>query len=56
MHPERWQNCIDIFKTAVERPPEERSALLDQTCEGDDALRRKVELLLKYNEETGDFI
>ena len=56
MHPERWQNCIDLFKTAVERPPEERSAFLDRTCDGDDALRRKVELLLKYHEETGDFI
>ena len=56
MDPERWQNCIDIFKAIVERPPGERSALLDQTCEGDDALRRKVELLLRYHEETGDFI
>jgi serine/threonine protein kinase/tetratricopeptide (TPR) repeat protein len=56
MHPERWRNCIDIFQAAVERPPEERAAFLDLACAGDDVLRRKVELLLKYNEKTGNFI
>ena len=34
----------------------ERAALLDRVCNGDAALRNKVELLLKYHDQVGDFI
>jgi serine/threonine-protein kinase len=56
MHSERWQNCTEIFNVAVERPPNERADFLDRSCDGDEALRRKVELLLKYHDAAGDFI
>jgi eukaryotic-like serine/threonine-protein kinase len=56
MHPERWQSCTEIFNVAVEQPPNERSAFLERSCNGDEALRRKVELLLKYHDTSGDFI
>jgi serine/threonine-protein kinase len=56
MHPERWQSCIEIFNIAVEQPPNERAAFLERSCDGDKALRRKVELLLKYHDTAGDFI
>ena len=56
MHPERWQNCTDIFNLVVEQPPDERAAFLERSCDGDEALRRKVELLLKYHDTSGDFI
>src|SRR5215472_11205220 len=56
MHPERWQSCTDIFNVAVEQPPDERAAFLERSCNGDEALRRKVELLLKYHDAAGDFI
>jgi hypothetical protein len=56
MHPERWQSCTDIFNLAVEQPPDERAAFLERSCDGDEALRRKVELLLKYHDTSGDFI
>jgi TolB-like protein/cytochrome c-type biogenesis protein CcmH/NrfG len=56
MHPERWQSCAEIFNAAVEQPPNERAAFLDRSCDGDEALRRKVELLLKYHDRSGDFI
>lgn len=56
MQPERWQNCIEIFDAAVERPHNARAALLERSCNGDEALRRKVELLLKYHDKSGDFI
>jgi eukaryotic-like serine/threonine-protein kinase len=56
MHPERWQSCTDIFNVAVEQPPDERAAFLERSCDGDEALRRKVELLLKYHDAAGDFI
>jgi eukaryotic-like serine/threonine-protein kinase len=56
MHPERWQSCTEIFNAAVERRPNERAAFLERSCNGDEALRRKVELLLKYHDAAGDFI
>jgi serine/threonine protein kinase/Flp pilus assembly protein TadD len=56
MHPERWQSCTEIFNVAVEQPANERAAFLDRSCDGDEALRRKVEVLLKYHDTAGDFI
>jgi TolB-like protein/cytochrome c-type biogenesis protein CcmH/NrfG len=56
MQSERWQNCTDIFNAAAEQPREQRAALLDRACNGDAALRNKVELLLKYHDQAGDFI
>src|ERR1041385_8447321 len=56
MHPERWQNCTDIFNLLVEQPADERAAFLERSCNGDEALRRKVELLLKYHDRSGNFI
>src|SRR5512133_2466268 len=56
MQSERWQSCAEIFNAAVEQPPNERAAFLDRNCDGDKALRRKVELLLKYHDTAGDFI
>lgn len=56
MQAERWQDCLDIFSEAVERPHNARAALLERTCNGDKELRQKVELLLKYHDESGDFL
>ena len=56
MHPKRWQSCAEMFNIAVEQPPNERAAFLERSCDGDEALRRKVELLLKYHDTAGDFI
>jgi serine/threonine protein kinase/Tfp pilus assembly protein PilF len=56
MHSERWQSCTEIFNLAVEHPPNQRAAFLERSCDGDEALRRKVELLLKYHDASGDFI
>ena len=56
MQSERWQNCTEIFNAAVERPHNARAALLEQSCHGDEALRRKVELLLKYHDHSSDLI
>src|SRR5262249_7975109 len=56
MQPERWQSCTEIFNAAVEQPPNERAAFLDRSCNGDEALRPKLDLLLKYHDAAGDFI
>jgi serine/threonine protein kinase len=46
MTPERWSKVEDLFQVAVARPPNERSGFLEETCVGDDELRREVEALL----------
>ena len=44
--PQRWQKIKELFSLALEREPEQRAALLDEVCEGDEALRAEVESLL----------
>src|SRR5215471_5730065 len=56
MQSERWQTCMDVFNAAVEQPSDERAAFLERSCDGDKALRRKIELLLKYHDKSGNFI
>ncbi len=41
----------EVFLAACELPPEEREAFLQQTCGGDDSLRREVESLLDHHRE-----
>src|SRR5215467_2684363 len=56
MKPERWQQIDKLLDAALERPPEERPALLDQACDGDPDLRKEVEALLEHDERATDFI
>ena len=56
MKAERWQKINDLFQSATERPPEERTAFLDQACAGDEDLFREVESLITSHQETGTFI
>ena len=51
-----WQNLKEIFHTAVVLSPHEREAYLDEACNGDLSLRRRVEELLRSHEETGNFV
>jgi serine/threonine-protein kinase len=46
MTPDRWEKLAQIFHVVADRPPQERAALLDETCAGDEELRREVEELL----------
>jgi len=54
--PERWTEVKALFTEAVERSPEARAALLDERCQGDQALREAVERLLEAHGRAGDFI
>jgi serine/threonine protein kinase/Tol biopolymer transport system component len=56
MPAEHWQSATEIFDAVVERPPHERSGLLEERCAGDEVLRRKIELLLRYHDKTDGFI
>ena len=47
----------ELFVEAMEVPPgEPRSVFLDQRCQGDAALRERVERLLKAHQEAGSFL
>ena len=43
---QQWQKIKEIVGSALERPPGERSAYLDEVCSQDTALRAEVESLL----------
>jgi serine/threonine protein kinase/Tfp pilus assembly protein PilF len=51
-----WENLKEIFHSAVVLPTNERAAYLDQACDGNLSLRRRVEELLQSHEETGNFV
>src|SRR5215471_7811669 len=56
MKPERWLQIEELCQAALDRPEEQRASLLDSRCAGDQALRREVESLLRYQEPAHNFI
>ncbi len=44
----RWAELSRLLDMALDRPPQERSAALDDACRGDSALRAAVERLLEH--------
>ena len=52
MDSERWQRIEELYHSALERTENRRSAFLRDVCEGDDELRREVELLLSHSDST----
>jgi len=56
LKPERWKQVNDLFQSTIERAPEERSAFLDESCYGDEGMRREVESLLTSHERADNFI
>jgi hypothetical protein len=54
MNQERLRQIEELYRSAREREPGERSAFLAEACRGDEELRRKVELLLAENGSTDD--
>ncbi len=56
MKPERWQRITAVFHAALERPPAERDAFLDEACAGDPAVREEVATLVARHDASGDFL
>ena len=56
MTPERWQQVKEIFNSAINYRPEERSSFISQACSGDEDLRSEVESLIESHEQSGSFI
>src|SRR5450631_3086153 len=53
---ERWARVKELFEAAVDLDPNQRTALLDKECGGDEILRGEIESLLKSDERTDAFI
>jgi hypothetical protein len=47
MTADRWRQIEDLFAKALECPPAERNAFLDEACPGDPDLRRELQSLLE---------
>lgn len=56
MKPERWNKIESIFHKALEAEESRRGAVLEESCAGDESLRREVESLIAQHEKAGDFI
>ena len=52
-HPNRIEQ---LFQSALDLAPEQRSGFLDEGCAGDEELRREVDSLLAAHHQAGDFI
>ena len=56
MEPERWQEIERLYDVVLNQEKSARAAFLERACNGDQALRRAVELLLAQNEKVDDFL
>ncbi len=53
---ERWERIEKLYQAALERPPGERAAFLEEACAGDEGLRRELESLLAHRERAASFL
>jgi serine/threonine protein kinase len=53
---DRWQRIKEIFYSAQERPPAERSGFLNEVCRDDASMREEVEALLTADAENENFL
>src|SRR5713226_7166318 len=56
MKPERWGRIESILHKVLEAEESRRAAVLEESCAGDEDLRREVESLLAHHSEAGSFI
>src|SRR5438309_10749739 len=56
MDAERWQKIERVFHAAAQAEPSRRATILEDSCAGDESLRREVESLLAHHENAGTFI
>jgi len=54
--PERWKQVEAVFERALELAADQRAALLQNSCNGDEELRREVQSLLDSHARAGSFI
>jgi eukaryotic-like serine/threonine-protein kinase len=56
MEAERWRQIERIFHAALEADEGRRAAILEDSCAGDESLRREVESLLAHHDNAAGFI
>ena len=56
MHPNRLKQIEEILHAALEIPPEKRESFFNEFCGTDVELRREVESLLAFEENSDDFL
>src|SRR6202011_4177440 len=56
MDAERWQKIERVFHAALQAEPSRRATILEDSCAGDESLRRQVESLLAHHENAGTFL
>ena len=56
MEPDRWQRVERVYHAAIPLKPAERETMLQEACEGDQALRAEVESLLQYGDQPSAFL
>jgi serine/threonine protein kinase/tetratricopeptide (TPR) repeat protein len=56
MEPERWRQVEQLYQSALALEESKRSAFLDDSCSGDEALRREVLSLLARHEQADTFM
>ena len=53
---ERWPQVSDILAQVLDLPESERDAFIAEACAGDDALRRRVDDLLRAHDAGDSFL
>ena len=53
---DRWATVKHIHQCALDKDPSERAAFVDESCGGDETLRREVQSLLMYATEAESFL
>src|SRR5262252_3301856 len=56
MNSEHSNRGDEIFQAALDLPPEQRSAYVNEVCDGDAELRHEIESLLSAYEGSADFM
>ncbi len=56
MEADRFHRVEELYHAALERPPDERSAFLDEACANDANLRTEVESLLAFESKADQFL
>src|ERR1700691_4324360 len=56
MKPERWSKIENIFHKASGGDESRRRAVIEESCAGDEELRREVESLLAHHSDSATFI
>src|SRR6202795_734025 len=56
MEPERWRQVEQLYQSVLALEESKRSAFLDDSCSGDEALRREVLSLLPKQEKADSYM